>query len=260
MACTFKTIDGLKSCFVFSWLTNFQQTSLAEFITSFGAINDPGLFFTLAAVSILGAPLIWNIAARQNYHNRWLNKMWSILLFVPKWDPMAERSKKGAAYSLALWIFSFSLVRDLLFQRTIEQQPILVDPFSYELFSLIGFQSSPSAVYLIVDFAIAYVCIFTGFIFVVSSMWQLGITGTYLGDYCGILMKDMVTGFPFNFMVSPMYTGSTLSFLGFALKLRSPAGLLLAVFVWICYKVALRYEDSFTTSIYEKIAQKQKTS
>lgn len=37
-----------------------------------------------------------------------------------------------------------------------------------------------------------------GMIFVVSSSIRLGITGTYCGDYFGILMKERVTGFPFN--------------------------------------------------------------
>ncbi len=34
--------------------------------------------------------------------------------------------------------------------------------------------------------------------FVLTSMWALGVTGTYLGDYFGILMDSIVTGFPFQ--------------------------------------------------------------
>lgn len=56
-----------------------------------------------------------------------------------------------------------------------------------------------------------------GSILVASSMFRLGITGTYLGDYCGILMDARVTGFPFNVLSNPMYDGSTLNFLGMAL-------------------------------------------
>lgn len=36
--------------------------------------------------------------------------------------------------------------------------------------------------------ALAVVSFLTGTVLVVSSMWTLGITGTYLGDYSGILM------------------------------------------------------------------------
>ena len=45
---------------------------------------------------------------------------------------------------------------------------------------------------------LAVVLIASGTVFVLSSMWMLGITGTYLGDYFGILMDHMVTGFPLS--------------------------------------------------------------
>lgn len=81
-------------------------------------------------------------------------------------------------------------------------------------------------------------------------MWALGITGTYLGDYFGILMDEIVTGFPFNVSASPMYYGSTMSFLGSALWFGKPAGLALTVLVFLVYKVALAFEDPFTAGIY----------
>lgn len=43
---------------------------------------------------------------------------------------------------------------------------------------------------LIVSASLAIV----GQIFVVTSTWQLGITGTFLGDYFGILMDSKVEG------------------------------------------------------------------
>jgi methylene-fatty-acyl-phospholipid synthase len=51
----------------------------------------------------------------------------------------------------------------------------------------------------------------------------LGVTGTYLGDYFGILMDKMVTGFPFNVMDNPMYNGSTMCFLGHSLWFAPPS-------------------------------------
>jgi methylene-fatty-acyl-phospholipid synthase len=81
-------------------------------------------------------------------------------------------------------------------------------------------------------------------------MWALGITGTYLGDYFGILMDEMVTGFPFNIMSAPMYYGSTMSFLGTALLFGKPAGILLTLEVLVVYLLALRFEDPFTAGIY----------
>lgn len=87
---------------------------------------------------------------------------------------------------------------------------------------------------------------------VVSSTWALGITGTFLGDYFGILMDHMVTGFPFSVCDAPMYYGSTMSFLGTALLYGRPAGLLLTSWVFAVYLVALRFENPFTAGIYAK--------
>jgi phosphatidylethanolamine N-methyltransferase len=83
-------------------------------------------------------------------------------------------------------------------------------------------------------------------------MWALGITGTYLGDYFGILMDEMVTGFPFNITSAPMYYGSTMNFLGTAVLFGKPAGILLTLEVLVVYLLALRFEDPFTAGIYEK--------
>ncbi|KAG2231044.1 hypothetical protein INT48_007555 [Thamnidium elegans] len=90
----------------------------------------------------------------------------------------------------------------------------------------------------------------TGNILVLSSMWALGVTGTYLGDYFGILMKERVTGFPFNVCDNPMYVGSTCTFLATALWYGKPAGVFLTSIVYIVYKIALTFEEPFTGKIY----------
>lgn len=107
------------------------------------------------------------------------------------------------------------------------------------------------------DYA-AYACLAVGNTLVLSSMWALGITGTYLGDYFGILMDEPVTGFPFNVSGAPMYVGSTFSFVGTALLYRCPAGFFLSALVWTCYSVALRFEDPFTEMIYAKRDEERK--
>lgn len=99
-----------------------------------------------------------------------------------------------------------------------------------------------------------------GNILVLSSMWALGVTGTYLGDYFGILMNEMVTGFPFNITSSPMYLGSTMNFLALALWFGKPAGILLTVEVFVAYWLALRFEDPFTANIYKKEEERKKRS
>lgn len=131
-------------------------------------------------------------------------------------------------------IFSIGLIRDALYERALRAQP------SHPL--LEGFVSQGLAVALVAS----------GNVLVLTSMWALGITGTYLGDYFGILMDEMVTGFPFNVSGSPMYHGSTMSFLGTALWYGKPAGILLSGLVFVVYQIALQFEDPFTAEIYAK--------
>lgn len=106
---------------------------------------------------------------------------------------------------------------------------------------------------------LGYALIGAGNILVLSSMWALGVTGTYLGDYFGILMSKRVTGFPFSVTDAPMYWGSSLSFLGTALLYESAAGVALSALVVVCYSVALRFEDPFTAGIYERAARDKKS-
>jgi phosphatidylethanolamine/phosphatidyl-N-methylethanolamine N-methyltransferase len=95
----------------------------------------------------------------------------------------------------------------------------------------------------------------SGLTLVVSSAWALGLTGTYLGDYFGILMKEKVVGFPFNILNNPMYVGSTLCFLGNALRKGSVAGLFITAIVHVCYTIALLFETPFTDHIYSEAAK-----
>jgi len=97
---------------------------------------------------------------------------------------------------------------------------------------------------------VALVLVMAGMVFVLSSFYRLGITGTFLGDYFGILMKEKVTGFPFIVLENPMYMGSTLAFLGRSLLNASPIGLVLTLAIYICYKIALLFEEPFTNYIY----------
>ncbi|KAI9674551.1 MAG: Carbon-nitrogen hydrolase [Caeruleum heppii] len=145
-------------------------------------------------------------------------------------------------YALAATIFSLGIFRDLLYERALRAQP------SHPLL-----QNLPSDL-------IAYALLISGNTLVLSSMWALGLTGTYLGDYFGILMDDRVTSFPFNITDAPMYYGSTLSFLGTAILYGKPAGFLLTAEVLVVYLVALRFEDPFTSEIYAKRERQRKSA
>ncbi|MBW03583.1 Phosphatidylethanolamine N-methyltransferase, partial [Eschrichtius robustus] len=100
-----------------------------------------------------------------------------------------------------------------------------------------------------------------GGVFVLSSFLALGFTGTFLGDYFGILKEARVTTFPFSILDNPMYWGSTANYLGWAIMHASPAGLLLTTVVALIYTVAILYEEPFTAEIYrQKASQAHKRS
>jgi len=176
----------------------------------------------LAAGAIAFNPTFWNIVARQEYHNKLITKL-------------CGGNPLYGCYALAVTIFSLGIFRDTLFERCLRDQP------SHPLLT-----ESPLVL------PIAGALFASGNILVLTSMWALGVTGTYLGDYFGILMDHMVTGFPFNVTGSPMYWGSTMSFLGTALYFGKPAGLLLTLEVFVGYWIALKFEDPFTAGIYAK--------
>ncbi|KAK1816392.1 Phosphatidyl-N-methylethanolamine N-methyltransferase [Friedmanniomyces endolithicus] len=181
--------------------------------------TQPSLY--LSAATILFNPLYWNLAARNEYHHRTLTTLFN-------------HNALHANYALALSIFLLGLARDAVYESALRAQPthpFLLSPISQ---------------------ALAVALVGSGTVLVLSSMYALGITGTYLGDYFGILMDEMVTGFPFNVTGSPMYWGSTMSFVGTALWFGKPAGLVLAGLVWGCYRVALGFEDPFTREIYAR--------
>lgn len=154
-----------------------------DIIVQYIHFEDPNLRY--AALVIALCPIIWNILARLEFYTHILTKI-------------AFGNRYIGCYLLATWIFFFSLYRDYLFSQAILTQPKL--PFfeeRQEIFKYAGY---------------SLICL--GGILVLSSMYQLGITGTYLGDYFGILMDNMVVSFPFNIVNNPMYDGATLCFLG----------------------------------------------
>ncbi|KAK6344499.1 Phosphatidyl-N-methylethanolamine N-methyltransferase [Orbilia brochopaga] len=175
----------------------------------------------IAIASILFNPVFWNIAARSEYHYKVITKL-------------AFGNPYYGCYLLAITIFSIGIFRDALYENALRDQP------SLDILTTTGAKT------------LAAILFAAGNILVISSMWALGLTGTYLGDYFGILMDHKVESFPFNVTSAPMYYGSTLSFLGTAIWFGKPAGVLLTVEVLVVYLAALRFEDPFTSEIYAR--------
>ncbi|KAK9760614.1 Phosphatidyl-N-methylethanolamine N-methyltransferase [Basidiobolus ranarum] len=188
-------------------------------MSKFIDFEKPSLWYALA--SIFFNPLFWNIIARQEYHNKILTKL-------------AGGNPRRGCYGLAVTIFSLGIFRDYLYSQALSDQP--VHPLLQTEFVKL----------------VAIGLFLSGNILVLSSMYALGVTGTYLGDYFGILMDQRVTGFPFNVSNNPMYQGSTMVFLASALWYGTPAGIVLTAVVYTNYNIALRFEEPFTAMIYSK--------
>lgn len=186
----------------------------------------------IAAVGIAASPTIWNIIAQNEYRKHTLERILG--------------SKYRGCYALAAWIFFSSLYRDYLFQIAVDKNA--------------GHAIIPSSVknseFLIGVMKKAGVAVMgAGMTLVCSAYYRLGVTGTYLGDYFGILMKERVTAFPFSHFNDPMYLGSTMSFLAIAMMQNSSVGVALSAWVHLVYWVSTNhYEGPFTTKIYQEAA------
>ncbi|KAF5329747.1 hypothetical protein D9619_009173 [Psilocybe cf. subviscida] len=179
--------------------------------------------FKLSILAIAFNPTAWNIVARNEYHNKTITRIFG------------GNAYRGT-YFLALMIFSFGVLRDHLYQRALLEQPKqAILPKEYATIV-------PAVLFIL------------GQTFVLTSTWALGITGTFLGDYFGILMDHRVEGFPFNVLRDPMYVGSTMCFAATALWFERPAGLLITLYVYIVYIIALKFEGPFTDMIYSRRA------
>lgn len=182
--------------------------------------SDPLVWLAIAHITF--NPMLWNISARLEYKQKTLSRIFG--------------SAKAACYVLAATIFSLGLTRNFLVIVTVTRQLSLeayLGPETVSIMKIVGTLS-----------------IIGGLVLAISSMFRLGVTGTYLGDYFGMLKESRVTAFPYNIVDNPMYTGSTIAFLGLAIRAMSPIGLLLTIYIHIVYTVALKFEEPFTDKIY----------
>lgn len=192
-----------------------------------GYVDPSHPSFVVAVLTIAFNPLFWNVVARWEQKTHRLSK--------------AFGSPYLACYALGAAILLLNLLRSHCFTEAMLQQPRM-DSLDTALVQHLGLA-----------------LLAMGILFVVSSFLALGFTGTFLGDYFGILKEARVTTFPFNVLDNPMYWGSTANYLGWALMQASPTGLVLTAVVALVYVVAVYYEEPFTAEIYrQKTARSHK--
>ncbi|NWU98825.1 PEMT methyltransferase, partial [Upupa epops] len=161
------------------------QVDVAAMARLFGYVDVTDSVFIAAVLSIAFNPLFWNVVARWEHKTRALSRTFG--------------SPRVACYCLGILILLLNVVRSHCFTAAMKNQPKLEGldcPWAY------GTGLAVLAV---------------GTLFVTSSFLALGFTGTFLGDYFGILMEAKVTSFPFNVLDNPMYWGSTAVYLGWSL-------------------------------------------
>ncbi len=156
-----------------------------------------------AAAVVFLVPFCWNVLARANHTTRWLNGAWAAVLGGGSEHP---RVRLAAAYSFAAAIFAASFYRDVLFGYAVQQGPVVAGDGL--LAALLALPAGSGVAGFTWDQVFGGALGAVGMFFVLCAYWRLGIVGTYLGDYCGVLMAAPVTGFPYNVLASPMYSGS----------------------------------------------------
>ncbi|XP_036691708.1 phosphatidylethanolamine N-methyltransferase isoform X2 [Balaenoptera musculus] len=207
----------------------FVEADLCVMTRLLGYVDPSEPHFVAAVLTIAFNPLFWNVVARWEHKTRKLSR--------------AFGSPHLACYTLGGAILLLNVLRSHCFTQAMLSQPrmqSLDNPLAYRVgLALLG----------------------VGGVFVLSSFLALGFTGTFLGDYFGILKEARVTTFPFSILDNPMYWGSTANYLGWAIMHASPAGLLLTTVVALIYTVAILYEEPFTAEIYrQKASQAHKRS
>ncbi|KAM7038787.1 phosphatidylethanolamine N-methyltransferase isoform 1-T1 [Acridotheres tristis] len=199
---------------------DYGQVDVAAMARLFGYVDVTDTGFIVAVLSIAFNPLFWNVVARWEHKTRALSQVFG--------------SPHAACYCLGAVILVLNCVRSHCFTEAMKSQPKVEGWDSHWTYYS--------------GLAISAV----GTLFVISSFLALGFTGTFLGDYFGILMEEKVTSFPFSVLDNPMYWGSTAIYLGWSLMHASPAGLLLTAVVAISYTIAVLYEGPFTEEIYRR--------
>lgn len=148
-------------------------------------IDYTDVHLSRALIATALPPLLWNVLGQLEYRTRALSRL--------------ARRPIIAVYACAALIAALSVYRSALFVAALQSQPrldALDAPAYHALAGVVG---------------VVGVALFLG------AYYRLGVVGTYLGDYFGMLMGERITTFPFSVVRNPMYDGSSLVHLAEAL-------------------------------------------
>lgn len=220
--------------------SSLTKTLVATFPKGIPYVNLKAESLSLALIATILPPLLWNLIGPFEYYTRTVSTI--------------ARKPIVGVYLSGTLIATLSVYRSALFTAAMRDQPVfqqLDTPFINALAGLL---------------------FVSGVIFFIGAYYQLGISGTYLGDYFGIFRDHRITAFPFNVMDNPMYDGSSifhfaegllyvlysmyvsffgspgLCFLTFSSPFlfhrnHKPAGIMMAVWLFMCYRIGCIFEE-----------------
>lgn len=191
--------------------------------------------FSLALLFTILPPLLWNILGPLEYHTRIISRLLTLVGVPRRYAPLV------GTYVCGAMIATLSVVRSALFTDMMRDQPSIKDWEHSAAWNAIG-----GAVFVV------------GLVFFVGAYLRLGVAGTYLGDYFGIFREERITAFPFNVLDNPMYDGSSIFHFGEGMLNHKPAGMLMAVWLFVCYRIGCIFEEPFTVKLYAERDEKRR--
>ena len=186
-----------------------ELSNIWEYLENFINFKNPLLWLSVA--HIIFNVTYWNVTSRIQYKTKIFSKLFG--------------DKKKAVYIHTVLIFSLGLSRDYLYKYVVNTSnyfPVIDN----QLMTYLG-----------------YLILLLGIILVSSATYKLGIIGTFNGDAYGFLLPSIITSFPFNLFNAPMYLGSTLNFLGYAIINKSLTGIFLTLLVALVYFCGTFFEE-----------------
>ncbi|XP_029485000.1 phosphatidylethanolamine N-methyltransferase isoform X3 [Oncorhynchus nerka] len=179
-------------------------------------VYDPR--FCVAVIAIIFNPFFWNVVARWEHRTRGLTRLFG--------GPYL------ACYCLGTLIILLNVYRSHSMTVAMKAQA------RWEV------MASPEVFYT------GAALMALGSVLVLTSFLALGFTGTFLGDYFGILMEEKVKGFPFNVTENPMYWGSTANYLGLAFI--SPLMRWLKLLIFEAFDVSWQRRRRYSQQVFQE--------
>ena len=175
-------------------------------------INFKNPLLWLLCLHILFNVFYWNITSMIQYKTKIFTKLFG--------------DSKKAVYIHMIVVFSFGLSRDNLYRYVVNTSNNFLPLIDNQFITYLG-----------------YLMLLMGNILVLSATYKLGMIGTFNGDAYGFLLPAIITSFPFNLFNAPMYLGSTLNFLGYAVIKRSATGVFLTTLIGFAYFCGNIFEE-----------------